>query len=167
MLGKKKIAVLVVVLMATLAVGVYAGIQLSNNLTATFNVTSTGTELTLSWNPSPDGSNFNRGAWYGSYGVRLQNPGTATYNVITNFKIDAGMAMPEKSIRLQYWDGSSWLDLPFTTGAWGSSEIGGTFGPPSGFSVGPGYDVTTQLRIMFQGNASITNYATNIWVTQM
>lgn len=167
MLPKKKIVVLAGVLMATLVVGVYAGLQLSNNLTATWNVVSTGTELTLSWNPSPDGSNFNRGVWYGSYGIRLQNTGTATYNVIVNFKIDAGAGMPENSIKLQYWDGSSWLDLPFTTGAWGSSEIGGTFGPLSGFPVGPGYDVTTLLRIMFQGNAPITNYATTIWVTQM
>lgn len=167
MLGKKKIVALAIVLLATLAVGVYAGTQLSNTLTASWNVVSTGTELTLSWNPSPDGSSFARGSWYGNYGVRLQNTGTATYNVIVKFKIDAGAGMPENSIILQYYDGSTWQPLPFTTGAWGSSEIGGYFGPPSGFSVGAGYDVTTLLRIMFQGNASITNYATYILAEQM
>jgi hypothetical protein len=166
-LSKKMIAGIAVALVAVLAVGVYAGMQLSNTLTASWNVVNTGTELTLSWNPSPDGSNFARGTWYGNYGIRLQNLGTGTYNVIVKFKIDAGTGMPEKSIDLQYWDGATWQDLPFTTGAWGSSEIGGTFGPPSGFSVGPAYDVTTLLRIMFQGNASITNYATAIWVEQM
>jgi hypothetical protein len=164
MLGKKKIALLAVVLMATLTVGVYAGLQLSNNLTATWTVTNTGTELTLSWNPSPDGSTFARGSWYGNYGVRLQNTGTATYNVTVKFKIDAGAGMPEKSIVLQYWTGV-WNTLPMT--GWGSSELTGSFGPPSGFLVGPGYDVTTLLQIMFEGNASLTGYSTNIWVTQM
>jgi hypothetical protein len=169
MLGKKKIAVLAVVLMATLAVGAYAGMQLSNTLTASWNVINTQSELTLSWNPSTPGGNFATGQWYGtdgSYGIELHNTGVGTYNVIVKFNIDCNGAIPQNSIILQYYDGS-WKPLPITTGSWGSSEVGGTFGPPSGFSVVPGYDVTTPLRIMFEGNATITNYSTSIWVELM
>lgn len=165
MLAKKKIGVLAVLLMATLVVGVLAGMQLSNTLTASWNVINTGTELTLSWIPSPDGSSFARGAWYGNYGIRLQNTGAATYNVVVKFQIDAGAAMPSNCFKLQYWDGTTWLDLPIT--GWGDGSVEGTFGPGSGFSVGPGYDVTTLLKVMFDGTAPITNYAVYVWVVQM
>jgi hypothetical protein len=165
MMKNKKLVYLATVLAVTLVVGVYAGLQLSNTLTASWSVVNTGSELYLSWNPSPDGSQFARGVWYGSYGVRLQNTGTATYNVIVKFRIDAGATMPGNSFKIQYYDGSSWLDLPIS--GWGDASVEGTFGPSGGFSVGPGYDVTTPLQVMFDGTAPITNYATYIWVEQV
>lgn len=161
MLGKKKIAVLAAVLMVTLAVGVYAGMQLSNTLTASWTVVNTGSELALSWNPSPDGSQFARGVWYGNYGVRLQNTGAATYNAIVKFRIDAGASMPTDCFRIQYWDGSAWQNLPIS--GWGDTSVEGTFGPGGGFSVGPTYDVTTPLQTMFNATAPLTGYAVYIW----
>jgi len=161
MLAKKKIVMLAAILMATLAIGVYAGMQLSNTLTASWNVINTGSELYLSWNPSPDGSGFARGVWYGNYGVRLQNTGTATYNVIVKFRIDAGANMPTDCFKIEYWDGDSWENLPIS--GWGDMSVEGTFGPVGGFSVGPAYDVTTLLKVMFDGTAPITNYAVYIW----
>lgn len=165
MLAKKKIVITAVVLMTTLAVGVYAGMQLSNTLTASWNVINTGEELNLSWNPSPDGSNFARGVWYGNYGVRLRNTGAATYTVIVKFRIDAGAIMPTDCFKIQYYDGTDWHDLPIS--GWGDNSVEGTFGPSGGFSVGPGYDVTTLLRAMFDGTAPITGYTVYIWVEQM
>ena len=164
-MDRKRIALLASILMATLVVGVYAGMQLSNTLTASWQVINTETELVLSWNPSPDGSSFARGSWYGNYGVRLRNTGTATYNVIVKFQIDAGATMPTDCFGIQYYDGANWLDLPVS--GWGDGSVEGTFGPGSGFSAGPGYDVTTPLRIMFDGTAPITNYAVYIWVEQV
>ena len=165
MMRNKKIGLLATVLAATLVVGVYAGMLLSNTLTASWNVINTGSELYLSWNPSPDGSNFARGIWYGNYGVRLQNTGAATYNVIVKFQIDAGAAMPTDCFKIQYYDGTNWLDLPIT--GWGDTSVEGTFGPSGGFSVGPGYDVTTPLKVMFNGIAPITGYTVYIWAEQV
>jgi len=84
-MNRKKIALIASILMATLAAGVYAGLQLSNTLTASWNVVSTEEELYLSWNPSLDGSNFVRGAWYGDYGARLQKAGWGSSQVSGSF----------------------------------------------------------------------------------
>jgi hypothetical protein len=161
MMRNKTIGLLATVLAATLVVGVYAGMLLSNTLTASWNVINTGSELYLSWNPSPDGSGFARGIWYGNYGVRLENTGTATYNVIVKFRIDAGANMPSNCFKIEYWDGDSWENLPIS--GWDDMSVEGTFGPGGGFSVGPAYDVTTLLKVMFDGTAPITNYAVYIW----
>lgn len=163
-ISKKKTALLASILMVTLAVGVYAGLQLSNTLTASWNVLSTEGELYLSWNPSPDGSNFARGIWHGNYGVRLQNTGTATYRVLVHFKIDAGAGLPEDCIEVEYYDGTDWYDLPLT--GWTTSQVSGYFGPSDGFDCTPGWDVTTPLRAMFDGDAPITWYTVTIWVAE-
>jgi len=167
MLAKKKIALLTVALMVMLAGGVYAGMLLSNHLTASWNVVNTNTELTLSWDPSPDGSNFARGVWNGNYGVRLQNTGTATYHVLVHFVINAGAGLPTGCIKIQYYDAATttWYDLSLS--GWGTSQLSGYFGPLSGFDCTSGWDVTTPLRVMFDGTAPITGYNTNIWVEQV
>jgi hypothetical protein len=165
MMPKRKTALLAVALMVVLAGGVYAGMLLSNHLTASWNVVNTNTELLLSWNPSPDGSSFARGVWYGNYGVRLQNTGTATYHVLVYFHINAGADLPTNCIKIQYWDGSAWLDLPLT--GWGTSQLSGYFGPLGGFDCTKGWDVTTLLQVMFDGTAPITGYNTDIWVEQV
>lgn len=163
-MNRKKIALIASILMATLAAGVYAGLQLSNTLTASWNVVSTEEELYLSWNPSLDGSNFVRGAWYGDYGARLQNTGTATYHVLIYFTIDAGAGLPTDCIKIQYHDGTDWYNLPMA--GWGSSQVSGSFGPSDGFDCTPGWDVTTPFRAMFDGDAPITWYTVTIWVTE-
>ena len=165
MLAKKKIALLAVALMVMLAGGVYAGMLLSNHLTASWNVVNTHSELHLSWDPSPDGSSFATGVWYGNYGVRLENTGTATYHVLVYFLINAGAGLPTGCIKIQYYDGSAWHDLTLT--GWTTSQLSGSFGPSGGFDCTPGWGVTTPLRVMFDGSAPITWYNTDIWVEQV
>jgi len=160
---KKKIGVLAAVLLSTLVVGVYAGMTLSNHISASWNVINTGTELTLSWAPSPDGSNFATGVWYGEYGIRLQNTGTATYNVLVYFAIDANAALPTDCVKIQYYDGTNWHDLTTMTG-WATQHLTGYFGPVGGFACTPGWDATTPLKIMFSGAAPITGYSVDVYV---
>lgn len=156
MLSKKVIAVIAVALAATLTAGVFAGLMLSNNLTANFTVVNNTPQLALSFNPnSPDTGTFNVGVWYPT-GVELKNTGSATFNnVLVHFTITTGPDIPENSIQIQYYSGT-WLNLPLT--GWGTGTVSGTFGPGSGFPVGVGYDVITPLQFMFEGNASLSSY---------
>ena len=163
-MSRKKIGVLAVVLLSTLVVGVYAGMTLSNHISASWTVVNTGTELVHSWEPSPDGSGFARGAWYGNYGIRLQNTGTATYKVLVYFDIYAGVALPSNCFTIQYWDGSAWQNLPLS--GWTTTHLTGTFGPSGGFDCTPGWNALTQLRIMFDGTAPLTGYSVDVYVAQ-
>ena len=162
-MNKQKIGVLAAVLLSTLVVGVYAGMTLSTHITASWHVTNTGTELTLSWEPSPDGSNFATGVWYGNYGVRLQNTGTATYKVLVYFDIYANAGLPTDCVKIQYYDGAIWHDLTTMTG-WTTAHLSGYFGPPGGFDCTPGWNQLTLLRVMFDGDAPITEYSVNAYV---
>ena len=159
----KKIGLLAVVLLSTLVVGVYAGMTLSNHINASWNVINTGTELTLTWAPSPDGSNFATGVWNGNYGIRLQNLGTTTYHVLVYFDIYADAALPTNCVKIQYYDGATWQDLGTMTG-WTTQHLTGYFGPSGGFDCTSGWDETTLLRIMFAGNAPITGYSVDVYV---
>jgi len=159
MIGKKKIAVLSTVLIATLVVGVYAGMRLSNILTAYWSVSETQENLELSFvtgygiaDPIP------RGVWQ-DVQIRLQNVGAATYNVRVYFKIwTAGPVLPTDSIKILYWEVTTetWLPLPMT--GWESSELTGWFGPEGGFPVPPGYDVVSYFQVLFDGTAPLTGY---------
>ena len=169
----KKIVALAAVLMVALVVGVYAGMTLSNHITASWDVVNTGTELTLSWNPgSPNGGSFARGQWYGSdaatYGIRLQNTGTGTFKVLVQITINAGAGLPSNCIKVQVWadwgTGLKWNDMTFS--GWGSSQLTTSYGPSGGFDCTPGWDDTTPIRFMFEGNAPITGYNVDMYVEQ-
>lgn len=167
MLTKKKIALFATILMATLAVGVYAGMRLSNILETYWTVVENQDNLVLTWSGAP--SPMKRGYWYGNdWGlwIKLENVGTATYHVIVKWRIwTADSALPENCIRIEYWDGDSWEPVGFY-GGWGTSEITGYYGPPSGFDCTPGWNQITYLRIMFDGNAPLTNYGVQVWVEE-
>jgi hypothetical protein len=165
MMRNKKIALLVTILMATLIVGVYAGMRLSNILTADWTVVETRDKLVLSWDASEPDGNIEVGKYYGTY-IRLTNIGEATYNVIVKFKLWASglPTIPSGSIIIQYWDGDSWE--PVGNYHW-DSYVEGYFGPTTGFTCGPGYNQVTQLRYMFNANAPRTGYAIEIWVEEV
>jgi hypothetical protein len=164
-MNKKKIGVLAAILLSTIVVaGVYA-YTVSNHISASWNVVNTETELTLTWEPSPDGSNFARGVWSGNYGVRLRNTGTATYHVLVYFDITAGAGLPTNCVDIQYWDGANWLDLPMT--GWTTAHLSGYFGPPGGFDCTPSWNQLTLLRVMFDGDAPITWYSVDVHVAEV
>ncbi|MGQ9642218.1 MAG: hypothetical protein ACUVUF_08935 [Candidatus Bathycorpusculaceae bacterium] len=162
MLAKKKIAALSVVLAAVLVGGVFAAIILSNTLTANFEVKTE--PLVLQWEGWKPTGVLYRGAWYNT-SIRLQNPTPSTFDkVIVKFTITAsGYTFPNGSITIQYWDGSNWRPMGIYTESWGTTILKGYFGPLTGFSVGAGYDATTQLRFMFNEGAPIAAYEFKCW----
>lgn len=165
-MNRKKIALIASILMATLAAGVYAGLQLSNTLTANFTVAESA-PLELSWAyNSPNGGTFYKGNWYDT-GVKLHNPTEATFTVLAHLTITAGGAgFPDGSVKIKYWEvvDSSWHDFPLS--GWTTSVLTGTFGPSAGFDCGPGYDVTSDFKFMFDGNAPLASYSFEVWVEQ-
>jgi hypothetical protein len=169
----KKIGLLAVVLLSTLVVGVYAVMTVSNHINASWNVTGTGTELTLSWDPSsPNGASFARGQWYGSdaatYGIRLQNTGTATFKVLVKITINAGANLPTDCIKVQCYEdwgsGLQWNSMTFS--GWGTSTLTSSYGTPGGFDCTPGWNTATPVRVMFDGDAPITGYNVDMYVEQ-
>jgi hypothetical protein len=172
-MNKKKIGVSAAVLLSTLVVGVYAGMTLSNHIGASWNVTNTGAELTLSWRwNSPDGGSFARGQWYGSdaatYGIRLQNTGTGTFKVLVKVTINAGADMPGYCIKVQCYEdwgsGLTWNNMTFS--GWGTLQLTTSYGTPGGFVCTPGWDTTTPIRLMFEGDAPLTWYNVDMYVEQ-
>jgi len=135
MLAKKKIAILATVFMATLVVGVYAGLQLSNRLTASWVVREPGGNLELWWNAGEPTGDLNRGTWY--YGeIGLKNKAQATYHVIVKFKIYTDVSLTTNDIKITIYDegAGQWIDLPMTVVTEGGRDIlTGTWGPPAGF----------------------------------
>ncbi|HLE76124.1 MAG TPA: hypothetical protein VI864_08835 [Candidatus Bathyarchaeia archaeon] len=165
MLGKKKIAVLATVLMATLVVGVYAGTLLSNTLTANWVVRESGTSLQLYWYSGTPSGDLNKGTWYDTY-LGLRNLGQATYNnVIVKFKIYADVSLLTNCITLKGYT-NTWIVVSLTLVTEGGKDIfTGSWGPAEGFAVGPGYDVVTHFQYMFEGNAPVDqNYYFSAWV---
>jgi hypothetical protein len=172
---RKKIALLSGILIATLVVGVYAGLQLSNTLTATFTVVSS-TPLQLSWVVNPDGMTFGQGYWH-STAIRLLNPTEATVtSVLLNFTIYAGgYIFPSDSMKIKFnsvvWSGwadpwdNGWIDIPLS--GWGSEVLTGTYGTPGGFDCTPGFDATGPFKFMFEGNAPLASYTFNVWVERV
>jgi uncharacterized repeat protein (TIGR01451 family) len=96
------------------------------------------------------------------YTARLTNTGGATAeNVLVHFVVSrTGIAAGDLTI--QYFDGTSYQTIPLSTCAGG---LCGTFGPPSGFSVGLGYDQTTQLQTTYAKSGVYTITATVDGVT--
>lgn len=160
---------LTTILMITLIVGVYAGMRLSNILTAQWIVRESQGNLVLSWYWNEPTGDLNRGQWYYTQ-VRLQNIGETTYNVIVKFKVWIYTDLPENSIRVQGDWGTGWQDIAFRE--W-DSGLGryvyvGTWGPPSGFQCTPGWDVVTTFRYMFEASAPIdVTYYFNAWVEEV
>jgi hypothetical protein len=157
---KKKIVALAAVLMASLVVGVFAAILLSNTLTTTFNVKEE--PLLLEWKVwKPEGDLY-RGSWYET-SIRLYNPSGSTFEkVIVRFTLTAGgNTFPTGSVTIQYWDGDSWEPMGIDAASWGTTILKGYFGPSTGFPVGVGYDETTKLRFMFNEGAPIAAYEFN------
>jgi len=87
------------------------------------------------------------------FSIRLQNPanGGSYTNVLVNFLIEN--ASPADLTSLEYWDTttSSWLPLPLTQSG---ANLVGSFGPPSGFPIGAGYDATSQFRVVWAHGGS-------------
>jgi hypothetical protein len=170
MMGKKKIALLGVILMTTLAVGVYAGMQLSNTLTAHWVVRESGNNLELWWNAGEPSGDLYRGVWY--YGeIGLRNKAEATYHVIVKFKIYTDVSLTTNDVKIKAYDegAGQWIILPLTVVTEGGRDIlTGTWGPPSGFDVGPGYYKVTPFYCMFEGSAPVNmGYHFEAWVEQL
>jgi len=164
----KKIALLASILMVTLVVGVYAGLQLSNTLTTSWTVVESGNNLTVWWVANTPGGDLARGVWDETK-LGVKNTGVATYTVIDRFTIHAdGYVLPENCIKIEYWYESAWVDITGAIGGWGTTTISGHFGPlPGGFPCGPGYNEITRFRYKFDGNAPLTSYTFNAWVEQI
>jgi hypothetical protein len=167
MKSKKKLLMLIAVAMSVLMVGAFAYTQLSNILSGSFSVSTNPTSLPLSWvGTSPDigdpsGGAFVVGATY-QLGMELTNPTAATFsNVVVYFTINCASALPTKdnAITLNYWYEGAWTPITLTVSGGTAS---GTFGPSTGFPVVPGYDATTQLQIIFNGDAPATGYSFSI-----
>jgi hypothetical protein len=163
MMKNKKIGLLATVLVASLVVGVFAAITLSNTLTTTFNVKKE--PLLLEWKVWTPAGDLYRGAWYATW-IRLYNPTTSTFaNVIVKFTLYAeGYAFPENSVTIQYWDGDSWEPMGIDIASWGTATLTGYFGDPTnGFPVGIGYDETTGLQFRLNEEAPIAGYTFTAW----
>lgn len=162
MMKNKKIGLLATVLVASLVVGVFAAITLSNTLTTTFNVKKE--PLLLEWKVwKPEGDLY-RGAWYAT-SIRLYNPTTSTFEkVIVRFTLTAGgSTFPTGSVTIQYWDGS-WKPMGIDPASWGTTVLKGYFGDPiNGFPVGIGYDQTTALQFRLNEEAPIAGYEFTAW----
>ena len=165
MMKNKKIALLASILVMTLVVGVYAGLQLSNTLTASWTVVETQDKLYLWWDANTPGGNIEVGKYYYP-AIGLENKGEATYKVLVKFKIWAsGLPnIPANSIVIEYWDGDSYEPVGFY--GWGS-YVTGYFGPSGGFDCDPTWYQVTQLRYMFNANAPRTAYAAEICVEEV
>jgi len=160
---RKKIALLASILMATLVVGVYA-VVLSNTITTSWTLKESKT-LELYWVTKPSGDLY-RGTWIEAK-IGLKNNGLASYDVSVKFKIYTGGAgIPTGNVTIQYYDGG-WHDMTGVLTGWGSATLNGYFGPSAGFPVGPGYDVVTLFRIMFDGSAPLVSYNFEAWVEQV
>jgi hypothetical protein len=168
MLGKKKVVMLAAVLMATLAVGVYAGIQLSETLSASWTVQESGTNLALWWQENTPSGELYRGQWYQTQ-IGLKNTGAATYHVIVKFQIRTNVSLTANDMKLQYSDGSAWHDLPLTPETVGDRDmLVGSYGLADGFDVGPGYNVLTWFQYYFEGSAPLDGaYYFEAWVEQV
>jgi hypothetical protein len=161
MMKNKKIGLLATVLVASLVVGVFAAIQLSNNLTANWVVKESQGNLVLSWYDAMPTGDLYIGNWYYPQ-IRLQNVGVATYkNVIVKFEVWADVALPEGSVVVQGNWGTGLQNIV----TWNSGKFVGTWGPAIGFEVGPGYNVLSQFQYKFEGNAPVdVRYYFNAWV---
>jgi hypothetical protein len=165
MMRNKKIGLLATVLAASLVVGVYAGMLLSNTLPATWVVRESKTNLALYWYSGTPSGDLNIGTWYDTY-VELKNLGQATYSsVIVKLKISADVSLLAGCIKLKGYAGG-WIDVPLTLVTESGKDIfTGYWGPPAGFSVGVPYDEVSHFQYMFEGNAPVdVNYYFSAWV---
>jgi len=170
MMKNKKIALLASILVATLVAGVYAGLQLSNPITASWTLKESGNNLVLSWAAATPTGDLYRGRWYNDTKVRLQNTGDAAYNVIVKFKVWIATSLPENSMRVLGNWGTGWQDI--ATRQWDSAlarfVYAGTWGPSGGFNCTSGWDITSEFRYMFEASAPIdTTYYFEAWVEQV
>ncbi len=93
-----------------------------------------------------------------NYTATLTNTGNAlSENVLVHFSISRTGGIQSGDINVEYFDGSSYQTIPLTACPAG---LCGTFGPPSGFPVGAGYDAVTQLRDTFFAADTFTVNAT-------
>lgn len=170
MMKNKKIALLASILVMTLVAGVYAGLQLSKPITASWTLKESGDNLVLSWFAATPTGDLYRGQWYNATQVRLQNTGAATYNVIVTFKVWIATDLPADSMRILGDWGTGWQNI--ATRQW-DSALGrfvyvGTWGPSAGFACTPGWDIVSTFRYMFEASAPIdTTYYFEAWVEQV
>jgi hypothetical protein len=84
--------------------------------------------------------------------------------------INAGAGLPTDCIKVECWADwdnnavNEWWALGFS--GWGTSQLTTSYGPAGGFNCTPGWDQTTPIRVMFEGNAPITGYNVDMFVEQ-
>jgi uncharacterized repeat protein (TIGR01451 family) len=105
------------------------------------------------------------------YNARILNAGGATTeNSLVHFVISRSGGIGASDLLVQYFDGSAYQSIPLVL-CNGNTQLCGTFGPPTGFPIGVGYDATTPLQLSFAKSGafqviatvdgvSSTNYAT-------
>jgi len=164
MLGKKKLLVIAAVAMSVLVVGIAAALILSNTLTTSWTVTS-GTPLTLTFNPVPN-LQYNYIPWgtYDYFGLRVQNPTAATFTgVSVTIQLTTGPVMPSNCLYLWYsTDNSTWYGVGLS--GFGSGTVTGTL-----WSIGtvtPSFDSTLYFRIMFDSTMPQTPVSVSISCVQ-
>lgn len=176
----KKIALLASILMVTLVVGVYAGMRLSNVITADWTLEESKENLVLYWYPgdvAPTGP-FKRGQWNDGIYIALKNTGVDDYTaVIGKFEIWTGAGDDLSGlIQLRYYvtaaqadgDTEGWHTMTGVltwNGATGRLE--GHFGPTDGFPVTVGYNEVTQYGILFDNDAPLTRYYFRAWIEEV
>jgi uncharacterized repeat protein (TIGR01451 family) len=107
------------------------------------------------------------------YTARLTDTGGMTNeNVVVDFAISRSGGIGASDLTIQYFDGATYQTIPLTL-CNGNTQLCAKFGPPAGFSIGAGYDVTTQLHATYaksgvftinanvDGVTSHTTYATS------
>lgn len=83
--------------------------------------------------------------------VNTSEVGAPTYNNVTvDIKIwNATNDINPADLTLQYFDGTTYQTIPTTAVNSAGIKLETTFGPSTGFPVAPGYNVTTQFRVVF------------------
>jgi len=91
--------------------------------------------------------------------IRLKNPASHGFLVIVKFNVQMGAGVPGPSdLTLQFFDGTNWQPLTW------DGNGNGQFGPSGGFTVGAGYDATTELRAQFFTDLT---YAFTVWTERI
>jgi hypothetical protein len=141
------------------AIVVAAALVISNTVVLNNYVqpANTGAELKVvgpsGGNPYPgDGYDLRAGVTY-RLGVELIGHDSYS-NVIVIFSILNHDALATPSdVSLSYYDGLNWQVIPLTASG---STLSASFGPPSGFAIWNGYDVTTEISVVFNVSAHYT-----------
>lgn len=94
------------------------------------------------------------------YSARILNAGGATTeNTLVHFVISRSGGIGASDLVVQYFDGSMYQSIPLAL-CNANAQLCGTFGPPTGFPIGVGYDATTQLQLSYAKSGAYQVVAT-------